>query len=681
MKKLIHVLDKDKRKRKRIELFSNLPVKIEALGRSISAKIKDVSYAGIGIILPPNQEFPTMESLETKVELPNQLFQGKIANRIILPNQEIKIGLALPSEVNKEIDFNTTDSAWDRVTDPETIQNIYNDLAMKGFEAPIEIKQNFSVATIYPIKITESENMLCEIGAYHQGTFEKGKLKCIFDLFSTCHAFDSNIERIDATKIEIKLANSLARLLRRETVRIQNNKSDLKIKIRLSNKELDTVIEEFDVHDYSEHGVSMLDPDGELSLPRSLKFENAIIEIEGIGHILGTAEVRSYQWNRNLDSYIVGLKFKPLQDPHVTNWHNFILKSRYPSLDFFYQQDDHKKIWNLFDVSGYFEFKEEGAFTDMIDLTNQSWKKLSDAGTQFAKKAMIRMDDKVVGHIQMDRIYDKTWCLHHLALDPSIRITVARDLLSLTPDVLLSEGGEYVINFTDSENTWNKKSYYNFIKDYKEKHHNALRDFTTYDVDTQKDEISLQRDDSIEIKIANKYDLKRILNDLNQRYTETEVEACGYNSDPNLSLISSHIEKYGLKRERQYLVAHKNGDFLGYSILESGSEGINIIGVINLCYINIVHEVSDELYNQVYESLMYEALKYYRERNIRYILYQLEHPKRDFQDRGLRFMCKTSRWIAVKAVFSRFSAYTNLLYGHLAARREMLRNKLSERKQ
>jgi hypothetical protein len=377
----------------------------------------------------------------------------------------------------------------------------------------------------------------------------------------------------------------------------------------------------------------------------------------------------------------VGLKFEPEKDPHLTNWHNFILKSRYPSLDFTYQEDDHKKIWSLFDVSGYFEFKEEGAFTDMNDLTSQSWKKLSDAGTQFAKKAMIRMDDKVVGHIQMDRIYDKTWCLHHLALDPTIRITVARDLLSLTPDVLLSEGGEFVINFTDSENTWNKKSYYNFIKDYKEKHHNSLRSFTTYDVDTKKDKVALVKTNNIEIRLANKYDLKRILNDINSRYSNTEVEACDYNSDPYLQNISTYLERYGLHRKREYLVAYKNGEFLGYSILESGSEGINIIGVINLCYINIVQSLDLDTYNDVHESLMFDSVEYYRSKSIRYMLFQLEDPREDYTVNGLRFMCKTSRWIAVKAVFSRFSAYTNLLYGHLASRREMLRNKLSERNQ
>lgn len=76
---------------------------------------------------------------------------------------------------------------------------------------------------------------------------------------------------------------------------------------------------------------------------------------------------------------------------------------------------------------------------------------------------------------------------------------------------------------------------------------------------------------------------------------------------------------------------------------------------------------------------MLNSFEYYKNKSIRYMLFQLEDPRKDFKVNGLRFMCKTSRWIAVKAVFSRFSAYTNLLYGHLASRREMLRNRISER--
>lgn len=80
--------------------------------------------------------------------------------------------------------------------------------------------------------------------------------------------------------------------------------------------------------------------------------------------------------------------------------------------------------------------------------------------------------------------------------------------------------------------------------------------------------------EDIEIKLANKYDLKRILKDIHLRYSQTEINACDYQSDPYLENISAHLEKYGLNRKREYLVAYKNNVFLGYSILESGTEGI-----------------------------------------------------------------------------------------------------------
>ena len=673
MKKLIHVLDKDKRKRKRVELFANVPAKIEALGRTISAKIKDVSYTGIGIVLSPNQEFPALDSLEAIVELPNQLFQGKVANRIILPNQEIKIGLSLPQEINKEVDFNDSDSSWDRVTDPETIHNIYTDLIIKGVQAPIEIKQNFSTAILHPIEIINSDSLICEISAVKQGQFEKGKAKCKFDLFNTCHAFETNIEKVDQNKIEIKLAFTLARLLRRETVRIQKKNANFELKIRLSSSELNAVIEEYEVFDYSEHGISMLDPEGDLSLPRNLKFDLAEIEVAGAGIILGKAEIRSYQWNDLINSYIVGLKFVPDDDPHLTNWHNLVLKARYPNLDFEYQDSDHKKIWELFERSGYLGLKPKESFDIVYDVTKKTWKNLQKAGTDVSKRIKITSGEDILAHIQIDKIYPKTWCIHHLSIDPKASKIVGKEIYSVTTDVILSEGGEYLLSLTEAAKPWNQRAYYDFISNYRYPEHNLTKKMQVYEVDIQK-ELHEKKSPYL-IRVANKWDLKKIVRYFESHLSRLEIEACGLSEkDLLLEDLKNDYAEFELQRERNFLVALDNNEnLLGFSRIETGTTGVNIFGLLDLLFIYSSLENSQEK-GQVYDSLIHESLRYFQKLGKKDIILVLDDDRIEhYKNVGYFYIWDGILWIAKKDILPRYHAYAQLLYGHLILKRESIR--------
>src|ERR1043166_3309238 len=124
------------------------------------------------------------------------------------------------------------------------------------------------------------------------------------------------------------------------------------------------------------------------------------------------------------EAYSVGIHFETATDQDRNQWHNTILEARYPSLKFDYQDEDHKEIWNLFDRSGYLDLQDREAFSHVVDVTKLTWKKLADAGVKLSKRAIIRKEDKVVGHLQLDQIYPNTWCAHHFAIDPKISKTV-----------------------------------------------------------------------------------------------------------------------------------------------------------------------------------------------------------------------------------------------------------------
>jgi hypothetical protein len=664
MKKLIHVLDKDKRKRKRVELFSNLPVRIEALGRSIVAKIKDVSYAGIGVIIPPNQGFPAMESLEASVELPNQLFEGKIANTIILPNQEVKIGLFLPSDINREIDFNTTDSSWDRVSDPETVRSIFSDLVFKGPEAVIELKQNFSIANIIPNQITDSGSLMCDVLEFNQGNFERGKAKCTFYLFQTCHAFEAHIEKIDSKKIELKLSNTIARLLRRETVRIQKKNAEFELKIRLMNKDLETTIEEYEVFDYSEHGISLLDPDGELGLPRNLRFEEAIIEIKGVGIILGSAEIRSYQWNRSINSYIVGLKFEPSHEPHLTNWHNMIFKARYPSLSFEYKPIDHKKIWSLFLTSGYLGHldNESSAFDEIMEETQKTWEKLEKSGVKNSRRLLLKAENKedILGHLQIDKYYNETWCVHHLAISKESSKLIAKDFYCAITDILSSQSANYLITFHRPDLSWNQKNYYDFIEDYPFKEHHHMELFKLYDVLPNQ-----EKNTDIRISKATKYDLLKIYKHISLKYPEHVLEALNYYPD-DIKLSTYSQKSDDLLRGREFYVLKQDEEIIAFTQVEWGEPSINIFKLFDAIFLyNLGCENKEGLQALINASMDY-LMTMGRKKALMFVN---DAVSVDFNCENIKYLCKEYRWIANCVATRRYQAFSNNLYGKILMRR------------
>ena len=676
MKKLVLSLDKDndKRKKKRIEIFSNISGQLDVLGVSSDAIIKDISYSGFGVIIPNDSRFATMETLEAKLALSNQLFTGRIANKVILPNQKLKLGISLPNQVQREIDFNTQDSSWDNVTDLETVKNIYGDLAFRGPESPIELKQNFSRATLLPMEITQSGTMICEIFQIHFGNLDKGKARCTFDLFQTCHAFDSNIDRFDQTKIEIKLSPTLARLLRRETVRVKNANSKFETSILLRSKSLNKEISEFQIYDYSEHGLSLLDPNGDLSLPRNLLFEEIIIQIKDIGSIFGYGEVRSYEWNRSLNSNVIGLLFKPYGEPHLTNWHNFILKTRYPNLDFDYEEEDHKKIWFLFETSNYLGLKPRESFNYVYDISRSAWEKLKESGTEFSKRILIRNNEDIVGHMQFDRIYPSTWCAHALAIDPSHTKLVGKELYSVVADIFSTEQARYTVSITETELTWNQKNYYDFVKNYPFPEHNEIKIFQIHEAEMGVG-WNLETNPDITINESNKYDLAYISRYFEVNLSKIEVKALGYDSDLELIQFNKELSKYGLNRARKFLIATYKGDRIGFSVMESGTTGLSIFGIQDTMYI-FLDDTKGADRTIVYNTILNESLNYYKNLNVPTVNIYMEEKNREYySERGIKFVWEGSRWITYSDVSKRYHAHTQMLYGHLILRREKIRMK------
>lgn len=676
---MIRMVQADHRRFPRSALSRELPASLMVGGRSYNGSVIDYSLQGVGLKVESGAlKRAEREDFDIEVKWQNANYYGRIKHSHLQEHSAV-LGVDLESvKDQKNVSFTSEDSGWDLIEDKEILKNLFSDLAFKGPEALLDFRQIRGRASLIPLTIRDENVLLAEVFKKNWGRIDSSTAACRFDLFQTSHAFETRVLKIAEKKIELEVPKRVARLLRRETVRVKNGTNDRFLSVEIQSDLLGRSNGSLRLYDYGEHGLSIIDPTGRFAAPKDIVLESITITTpEGI-QIRGQGTIRGHRWIASEEDYAIGISFETNFDEDRTAWHNVILEARYPSLSFNYQDEDHKKIWDLFERSDYLHLKGAEAYTHMIDLTKSTWKTLSNAGTKWSKRPMIHLDGNVVGHIQMDQIYPDTWCVHHLAIDPKISKMVAKEIYAVMTDILSAEGGRYVLSFTETSKPWNQRSYYDFVKTYRFPNHNELKTFQVYEADLTKPE-SLKIQSGIEIKKANKYDLRRIERYFQIYASELERGASALDyEDLEFSSFSKEAEKVGLERTREFLVATLNNEFLGFARLETGSLGVNIVGILDIIYVYVMPNVRISGDN-IRETLLKSGMNRFKEYGKEKVFIALDDGRTNFySQRGLNFVCDANRWIALRDCIPRYHAFTQVLYGHLTLRKEKIRKKHSK---
>lgn len=649
-------------------------------GHPYDVRIFNYGFGGFGV---EAEQLPVerLESVgrEVEVVLDQEKFFGKVSHAK-LDKKTLLLGIRLPSNRTEDsLLFTTDDPGWDLIEDAETIATVFADVAFKGPEIQLEFRQKWNRATLLPEKLTDRGTMIAEVYELSKGSIERGAASIQFEIFQTCHAFESRIVEVVGKKVEFEIPKRLARLLRRETVRIQNGANGTQLSVRLVSKALGPQPKAYELYDFSEHGISVLDDGGWISAPIGVRVDEIEVTTADGTKIVGRGSVASRRWIREKQAFAVGLEFHTGGDPNRTLWHNVILHGRYPSLSFNYKDEDHEQIWGLFGRSGYLDLKPREAFSHVFDVTKETWRNLSDAGTSISKRAKIVKDGDVVGHLQMDRIYPKTWCIHHLAIDPNVSKVVGKELYAVTTDVVLAEGAKYVFTLTDSAKPWNQRNYYDFISKYRFPDHNDIKTYQVYEVDTSKD-WNLAASPDIEITIADRWDLKRVLRFFELHVSALERNACALTSeDLDLKNQNEEYKTFGLSRGREFLIARINGEFAGFARLETGTNGVNIFGLLDMLFVHILPTMESHKH-LLHEALVDAGLKRFKEVGKQDVIVALEDQRADFyKSRGLTYIFDGLRWIALSEAARRYFAFSQMLFGHLLLSRARIHERRTEK--
>lgn len=673
----LEILSGDKRKVKRIELPTPVDTILDYLGEKVPVQLVNYSFTGVGLYVPTEYvKGDKVVLAESNLEFPKHKFQGQLVYQHRKDSDIIQVGFQLPQQNGKsKYLFRLDDPDWDEVNDEATVKNIYNDLVLIPFKYKVEIFQNQSAVSFYPTKITDSGTMIGEFNEIIQGQVQKGEAFCNFDLFQTYHVFRTEVLKVDDKQVEVKLSPKVHRLLRRETLRVEKEDREYELKVTLKSNILNQEFVDDQILDYSEHGISLIDYDEKYAFPKDMPIESIQIDIQGGDTITAIGKVRNYVWNIEKKAYILGLELEIQDNTQLTQWHDFILKARYPNIEFKYEDEDHQQIWNLFDRSGYLSTKPKESFDTIVDITKDVWKKTQDAGSKYSKRIQFKSDGDTLGHTQIDKLYPNTWCIHALAFDQKMNKLVSKNIYSAISDIFSIFENTYTLAISNSELTWNQKNYYDFVKKYPIEGHNELKLFHLHEGVPGTD-YKLDVDENLEISLANKYELKTIQRFLDENISALEIEALAYNDDPYLEKYCTELEDQSLYRHRDFLVAKLEGEILGFAVLETGTVGVSVFAIQETMYLYTDKQLSEKDRIRVQDTLIQHSMEYYKEKNRPSINIYLIHDDIEYyQGLGFKYFMTGARWINKSVSSKRYNAFTNNLYGHLMLRREKIKKK------
>ncbi|MCB0326491.1 MAG: hypothetical protein KDD52_02625 [Bdellovibrionales bacterium] len=668
---------KENRQIVRVSPSSDIPVEMKLLGSSMPASISDYSPKGLGLVLKANWSDSLKESVESCDEVVISFNSQNLYGNLRYGSENSKLKkLGIEFDKKKIVNSSNYDQgafSWSSITDKKKINEVFDDLSfcknqMTSFK--IGLYNYFGL-----IDDSTQDNLVASISDSEKIP-SSGKLRCIFNLYDCCYSFEANYNKV-ASRILIQVPNTIIKHLRRETSRVPYEKAThghFCFDSEMANSFASDILRNSELIDFCESGFCIRPKFENQSLPIGLNLSdlNITSKLVNFRKIETKAKVSNYRYVDGRMAY--GFKFKIDQEPYSSIWKDFVLSSRYKTLSFDYADSDHKKIWKLFDRSGYLELKEKNTFKKQIYFTKKTWKKIYQLGNEYSKRITLVKNNDIVAHLQMDRMFPQTWYLHHLAIDPSVLKIISKEIYSVTSDVFSSEKSKYVLTLTETSKKWNQKNYYDFIKGYPEKNHHSLKKFNLYNVYVNK----LKKKNSQYVnRNKNKYELKKILRFYELNMDSLAFKAYGFGEDFLLKDFSKELFLKGVFRKRDFIVALYKEKMVGFCQLEMSENGVNILNYFDMAYVFVLENVFEK--SEVIQALVSGASDHYLmyKKNVFSLILDTDKSFGPILP-GIEYICEDTRWIGVSASSRHYQSYINELYGHILLKREKIRKKINK---
>jgi hypothetical protein len=338
-------------------------------------------------------------------------------------------------------------------------------------------------------------------------------------------------------------------------------------------------------------------------------------------------------------------------DADRRRWHGFVFAHAHPRI----RRTDVilDDVWNVFESSTYLDkWITSGRSHEIRALFDRDWN-LSDE--QNGELLLLKQNDQAIGTIAANQIYPRTWLMHSLAVDKSHRqkadrerfLDLARELYSgINYSLQHISGSRYFVAYFEETKNWNQLLYRDFARDYVASADQLYESFHVL----RKAAAAQPASDSagaaaVTVTLADPDDLQLVARRAGETLPAMVVDALAL-SDAEIDLEAFRDAGNGLKRRRDVFIAREDGRPVIAAICEAGGEGINIFGLLNLCW--TIPLVDDEPAASTYRALVDAVAAHYLEQGVPDFLFLEAKAERvgSLQSAGLELVSAGIRWLA-----------------------------------
>lgn len=269
--------------------------------------------------------------------------------------------------------------------------------------------------------------------------------------------------------------------------------------------------------------------------------------------------------------------------------------------------------------------------------------------------------EKRDGTVAANLLYPRAWILHHLAIHRASRnrpkkfFEIARELYTaLTYMIQHLTEMEYFIAYFAAETRWGALLYDDFLERYSDKdaflltRRDAYRCLPTDDLVAS---LPSAGGTTMRVRIATDEDLLVVSDYLRSTLPAGEFDAFAFGAEEiSLREFSKTCAARQYERHRAIYVAEFEGKLVSAAMAESGDEGINVFGLLNIAW---VHDLVEGPWTErARAALSSELIRHYHARGVQ--LFVLTEPETKWRSTyeavGFQYASPGIRWIAHRSM-------------------------------
>ena len=556
-----------------------------------------------------------MEKLFNQTNFLNQSDAGgknliRIADNLIVDSNSS--GRTTPNILNLDISNHKV------IAEAEMISLLLNRISEE--QTPVYIKSNSS-SDAFPFKITSIDN----VSDYSHVRLNRSnheddhdfsgynELLLFFHDQLTFYTFNTTKLYLEQDIISVALPRSIMQLWRRShpKSRIKLEDQNIHANILTGNNEEYT----FPVNDIGYRGFSVNLPDSDAA--RALEQTPIKIHINtgddldmSFEACLKYMNERSSSKNKTLRC---GFEITGINEDKKDELRAYIFRHNYPDIvPFHVKYLD--RIWDLFFKSGYMIPEKTEYVKKVKRKIEDTWVRLYDEKSKIGKMLLFVDNDVVYGTVAAAKSYENAWIVHQVAGIKHPSVATGKYVLdSIMINLIEHIDLKYVKVYFRKNNAWAIQKFFKFREYCTLKNAISYSSLDLYEIDIE-DYKHHKTGKAADVEIdylSSPADRNVIMDYVSETTSEIVLNTESFNHGGfDLPETQFEYDNIGLFRGRKILTAKMDNRIVSFAILEYGSTGINIGGLLDIFNIFTIDQSCKDI-NTINRIMIDEIVNYY----------------------------------------------------------------------